>query len=500
MKVTIDAERRIGVRDRMLYGQFLEHFHRQVYGGVFDPGSPLSNGDGLREDVIEAVRRLDVPILRWPGGCFISSYHWLDGVGAEREPVFDKMWRVEDPNTFGTDEYVKFCRAIGCEPYICTNAGTGTQEEMSDWVEYCNLDHEGRYARMRIANGSREPFAVKYWSVGNENWGAWEIGAKTRDEWGHFVREAAKMIKHVDPTVELSAAALPDVDWNLGLLRQCSDYLDWISIHQYWDAIHETNNASKFDQVVGMMTDLDGNIVKVRGLLDALGLSDRIRIAFDEWNLREWYHPKAVTIEQGVTKDEYLTPRDGNDDNSLYTMADAVFSAGFLNVLNRNCRSVGMACFSPLVNTRGCIFVHPKGIVLRPTYFVFDLYANHLGDVVLDDWCAGGDTVTVADPSGADVTVPALDVLSTTWEDGHAVALAVSSRDRARAHGMEISLDELAPHGKVTMLTLNGPSEESYNDIGHTDVSIATRDLGAYHPGMRVDVDPHSVNIIEIQR
>lgn len=140
---------------------------------------------------------------------------------------------------------------------------------------------------MRISNGNRQPFGVKYWSIGNENWGSWEIGAKTREEWGHLVRESAKMIKRVDPSVELSAAALPDVDWNLNLLRNCGDYLDWISIHQYWDAIHETNNASKFEQVMALTSDLDANITKVRGLLEALGMQDQIRIAFDEWNLRE---------------------------------------------------------------------------------------------------------------------------------------------------------------------------------------------------------------------
>ena len=185
-----------GVRfNRMLFGQFLEHFHRQVYGGVFDPGSPLADERGFRKDVIAALRQLQVPIVRWPGGCFVSSYHWKEGVGKDRQPSFDKAWGVEDPNAFGTDEYVLWCRAIGAEPYICTNAGTGTPEEMSDWVEYCNLKDEGRYAHLRQANGFSEPHRVQYWSVGNENYGSWEIGAKTVAEWGLLVRESAKMMR-----------------------------------------------------------------------------------------------------------------------------------------------------------------------------------------------------------------------------------------------------------------------------------------------------------------
>ena len=181
-KVTADPSGNAVPFNRMIFGQFLEHFHRQVYGGVFDPGSALSNDKGFRLDVIEALRELRVPIVRWPGGCFVSAYHWRDGVGEKRTPSFNKAWGVEDPNSFGTDEFVQWCRLIGAEPYICTNAGTGTEEEMSDWVEYCNLKDQGHNAKMRIENGSPEPFNVRYWSIGNENYLGGEIGAKTVDE------------------------------------------------------------------------------------------------------------------------------------------------------------------------------------------------------------------------------------------------------------------------------------------------------------------------------
>ncbi len=156
--------------NNMIFGQFIEHFHTQIYGGIYDPSSRFADEDGFRTDVIDALKEIKCPIVRWPGGCFVSTYHWLDGVGAERTPVYDKSWQVEDPNTFGTDEYIKWCRKVGTEPYICTNAGTGTPEEMSDWVEYCNLSI-GKYGRMRMANGHKEPYGVKYWSVGNENYG-----------------------------------------------------------------------------------------------------------------------------------------------------------------------------------------------------------------------------------------------------------------------------------------------------------------------------------------
>ena len=173
MKITFTPRQQLGQANPMLYGHFLEHFHRQVYGGVYDPTSPFADEDGFRTDVLEAIRDIKPSIIRWPGGCYVSAYHWHYGVGKDRPATFDKAWRVEESHEFGTDEFVKFCRKVGCEPYICTNGGTGTAEEMSDWVEYCNLKDKGIFAKERIANGYAEPHNVRFWSIGNENW---EIG------------------------------------------------------------------------------------------------------------------------------------------------------------------------------------------------------------------------------------------------------------------------------------------------------------------------------------
>lgn len=178
------------------------------------------------------------------------------------------------------------------------------------------------------------------------------------------------MMKHVDPTLELTAAALTDLDWNINLLRNSGQFLNWISIHQYWDQIHETNCPADYQGVLAFTNHTEDAIKKVKGLLIAMGMENKIKIAFDEWNLKEWYHPNVHTIEQGITKEDYVYPRDSNDDNSLYTMGDAIFTACFLNALNRNCDIVGMANFAPVINTRGCIYTYQKGIVLRSTYYV----------------------------------------------------------------------------------------------------------------------------------
>lgn len=496
MILHVNRKRRLGQRDPMIYGHFIEHFHRQIYGGIYDPGNPLSDEDGLRTDVLDAMRHIRVPVLRWPGGCFVSSYHWKDAVGEKRTPFFDKAWRVEDPNTFGTDEYVNMCRKLGCEPYICTNAGTGTAEEMSDWVEYCNLENEGQYARWRIANGCEKPHRVKYWSVGNENYGAWEIGAKSAQEWGRLVAEASKMIKHVDPETELTAAALTDLDWNINLLRMSGQFLDWISIHRYWDDVHEHNDLADYETVMAFTNHTGDSIRQVRGLLEAMGLEKKIKIAFDEWNLRGWCHPKAHTVSQGVTKEDYLYPRDLNDDNSKYTMADAVFSACFLNECNRNCDIVGMANFAPIVNTRGCIYTYKEGIVLRSTYHVFDLYVNYLGDVILDAWSEGMKSMEARNSaSGQTETTELIDVLATEFSDREGAALAIVNKHPGEAQ--EVTLD-LEAEGEAVLYYIAGSSTESYNDVDREEVRIQREDLGVYTPGMKVSVKPHSVGVIQI--
>ena len=496
--IRINAKRIIGLRSPMLYGHFIEHFHRQIYGGIYDPQNPLSDADGFRTDIIEAMRRIRVPVLRWPGGCFVSSYHWKDAVGPERKPSFDKAWRVEDPNTFGTDEYVKLCEKIGCAPYICTNAGTGTAEEMSDWVEYCNLESEGQYAKWRIANGHARPHRVKYWSIGNENYGHWEIGAKASDEWGQLVREAAKMMKHVDPSAELSAAALPDVDWTFNLLKTCGQFLDWISIHQYWDMMPETHNPASYEACMAFTADISRAVDDVRGMLTAMHLENRIKIAFDEWNLRSWHHPNVHTILQGRDRDSYITPRDKNDDNSTYTMADAVFAACFLNAMHRNCDIVGMANFAPILNTRGCIYSYDGGIVLRSTYHVFDLYVNRLGDTVIDLWPEESlPRLQVKDKWGRETKVAALDLLAT--KDSKTGSVAIAAVNKHPRESFDLTLD-FPCGGEATLYSICGNGTDSYNDIGRDEVFISERPLGKFTPGMRATLPSHSVNVIRINK
>ncbi len=466
MKVKIFADRILFERDPMIYGQFLEHFHRQIYGGIYDPGNLLSDQDGFREDVLEALKRIRVPVIRWPGGCYVSAYHWENGVGKERIPSYDKAWRVEESNAFGTDEFVRLCRKLGCEPYICTNAGSGSPEEMSNWVEYCNLTSEGQYARKRIAGGNPEPYRVKYWSVGNENYLEGEIGSKTADQWGPFVREASKMMKRVDPGIQLSAAAIADVDWNVQLLKAAGKWMNWISIHGYWDELWQDNSPANYLQCMARTDNLDRDVRKIRGLLNAFGLEKQVRIAYDEWNLRGWHHPMVDTAPLGDT--DFLKARDKNDDNQTYTMADAVFSACFLNMLLRNADIVGMANFAPTVNTRGLIFTHEKGIVLRPAYYVFEMYTQLMGNEVIDCFCQDIPRMEVSDRFGQRHTVDQLDIAATRCDaDGK---IAVSLVNKHPTDSASVRLAGIPADRNLFLRVLTGPEPDACNDVGVSQV------------------------------
>ena len=486
-RVGVDTDRDAIAFDRMIFGEFLEHFHRQVYGGVFEPGSPLSDNRGFRKDVIEALRELRVPIVRWPGGCFVSAYHWKDGVGRSRQGVYDKAWRVEEPNTFGTDEFVAWCRAIGAEPYICTNAGTGTEEEMSDWVEYCN-GSLGKWAKLRNESGSPRPHNVRYWSIGNENYGGHEIGAKKAPQWAAFVAESAKMMLRADSSIRLLAAALPNADWTLPLLQEAGGYLSYISIHGYWDGLWSENKPSDYATCMMHTRHPEEMIRTAESIINVAGLEGKVAIAFDEWNLRGWHHPNLGGAAFGD-----VAARDKNDINSTYTMADAVFSACFLNTCLRHARSVRIACMAPVVNARGPLFVHPGGIVRRTAFHVLKMYSDMLAANVLDCWC-GSDAFEHQGQS-----VPALDAVATADDSRKKLTFVLVNRHPTARLDCTVKVNGAAVSGAVPAEILSGDSPDAYNDVDRPDRVVPQSSTLDFRNGATT-LGPHSINILQLSR
>lgn len=479
----------------MIFGGFLEHFNRQVYGGVFDPGSPLSDADGFRKDVIEALKELNVPVVRWPGGCFVSGYHWRDGVGLERKPTDDMAWGVVEPNTFGTHEFVALCRRMDWEPYICTNAGNGTVQEMADWVAYCNQD-EGAFADMRKANGQPAPLRVRTWSIGNENWGGHEIGQKTAEEWGPLVAEAARAMKAADPDVVLSAAGLPHRGWTLPLLKAAGEYLDYISIHQYWLSLWAENTMPDYLTCITHSDGPERVIGDFLDILDESGFRGKIKIAFDEWNLRGWHHAgfprKEVSDYSDPETIALVKARDKNLLPEQYTMADALFTASFLNACLRHADDVIMANIAPLVNTRGPLYVHPEGIVKRTHFHALAMYANELGSQVVatrveDAGMLFHDTRAVA----------VVDALATTDCQRATYFIALVNRHPSESAACTVKLGDAPLDGVFSATVLAGDSPEAYNDIEHPDRVKPELRQAVFVEGT-TDLPPHSISIVRV--
>ncbi len=327
---------------------------------------------------------------------------------------------------------------------------------------------------------------MRYWSIGNENYGDWEIGAKTVEEWGHFVAESAKMMKRVDPSASLLAAALPDLDWTLALLRTAGKYLDYVSIHDYGDPLWQDDQPSDYATCMTRVNRPEEIIRTTEQIIAMAGFEGKIGIAFDEWNLRGWHHPRLSTPAA-------IAARDRNDLNATYTMADALFSACFLNTCLRHAGTVKMANMAPVVNTRGPLYVHPGGLVKRTTFHVLAMYANLLAENVVDAH------VTSDVFSHAGVSVPVLDGLATRGGDGsQAWRLAMVNRHPGARAGLPAHAGSSHPRWQLSpprSSVENSP--DAYNSPENPDQVVPVRCEVTLQNGV-VTLPPHSLTVLEV--
>ena len=307
-RIKIDPDRKIGEISPLIYGNFIEHLGRCVYGGIYDPESPQADEDGIRKDVLEAAKGLNVTLARYPGGNFVSNYHWQDGVGPERIPRMELAWHRLETNEFGTNEFMDFAKKLGTEPYFAVNMGTGTIEEAQNWVEYCNVEGGSYYAELRKKHGYAQPHNIKYWSLGNEMDGFWQMGHLNAEDYSKKAREAAKLMKLTDPDIKLVAAGSsnyrPNADpneWNATILKELKDVVDYIAIH-----IYVGNPADNYYNFVSTPRVLDQRTQLIKGLIDRemaqanRGDRDPIYIAWDEYNV--WYPRQSGRIHERHTR------------------------------------------------------------------------------------------------------------------------------------------------------------------------------------------------------
>jgi len=481
-EVRIDPRRRLGAIDPNVYGGFIEHLGRCIYGGIYEPGSPLSDGQGFRRDVLEAMRRLRVPVLRWPGGNFVSGYHWLDGVGPpeERPRRFDLAWRKEESNRFGTGEFIAYCRALGTEPYLCANLGSGTLDEAAAWVEYCNATTDTHYANLRRRHGSPGPFAVRYWGLGNEVFGFWQVGYKTAAQYAEQAREFGKAMKWVDPSIRLVACGAGEPDWDWQVLKTLAPLIDYISVHAYF----RPGAQEPYYSLLARPREQERYIRTLWELIGAARRQHRldraIRIAFDEWNV--WY--RAMDLGSGALLEEN------------YDLTDALCVACFLNMLQRNCAAIGMANIAQMVNVIASIFTSPEGLFLQTIYFPLLLQAEHSGPIALDAW-AESDEVGV--PGFPPQRLPLLDVSATLDEEKRLLYVSAVnlSRDDEMAVDLRLVDVKVAPEGAHYLCTGRDPSVT--NSFAEPEnVTVRRQGLKGLSDRCRVRLPRHSASVLEL--
>ena len=455
--VTVDTRHPGEKINRNIFGNFSEHLGRCIYGGVYvGEDSPIPNEHGMRTDIVEALRKIHLPVLRWPGGCFADEYHWQDGVGPleERKRMVNTNWgSVVEDNSFGTHEFLELCRQIGCEPYINANVGSGTVREMAEWVEYLNQGADSTLARRRAENGHPEPFGVKYWGVGNESWGC---GGNMRPEYyADEFRRYQTYCRTYGPYRLYRIACGPSVDdyrWMEVLMERAGRYMDGISLHHYtvpgpWDA---KGSATVFDedryyytlQRADYMEELLRNHISI---MDRFDPEKRIGLVVDEWGT--WFD-----VEPG-TNPGFLYQQS--------TMRDAMVAVMTLHIFMRHADRVRMANIAQLINVlQALILTDGDKMLLTPTYHVFDLLQGHMDGAFLPCTAACGDlprgvkqvTAAASEKDGA-ITLSLANLSMTEteevtlrldgWRGGEAEARILT--EEVHAHNTFENPDRVAP-------------------------------------------------------
>ncbi len=485
-RIDVLTERPIGSLDRRIFGSFTEHLGRCIYGGVFDEGSPLAGPEGFRTDVLAAVRDLGVSNVRWPGGNFVSGYHWTDGIGpADDRPRRPELaWRSEESNRFGTDEFMAWCDAASVEPVLCLNMGTGTLDEALAWVEYCNGTGDTYWANRRRANGHAEPYGVRYWGLGNEMYGDWQIGQRTAADYVVHARQWAKALKLLDPGISLVSCGQTGVDdWDGIVIDGLARYVDFHSIHlytgssDYWSNVLAPHFAERALEVTGALIDR----ARYQQQID-----HEISVAYDEWNV--WYRTDDGRLEES------------------YTLADALAVATYLNVFVRQCRTVRMANLAQLVNVIAPIVTSPDGMFLQGIYHPFRLMAATSQEVAVDTFVDSG-THVHADRPGERWTYRVgnlgpfqlLDVAASRDAESSRLTISVVNRDPERELATRINLRDAAATGTMTVHEVNGARPDAVNSLARPDdvnVHTAKQQVGGEH--IDITFAPHSFTLLEV--
>jgi alpha-N-arabinofuranosidase len=492
--------------DRRLLGSFLEHLGRAVYTGVYQPDSPLADEHGFRTDVMDEVKQLGVPIIRYPGGNFVSGYNWLDGVGpkGQRPTVLERAWNSLETNQFGTNEFIQWCRLVETEPLLGFNLGTGTPEMAVAYVEYCNVDRGTKWSDLRRAHGFEAPHDVRYWCMGNEMDGPWQMGHMPAREYGRKARDTARQIRRIDPSLQLIACGssntiLPTyLTWDREVLEECYDQVDGISLHNYYGNTPELSGNSTA-RYLAMNLDMERQIQEIAAVCDyvqgTLKSSKRLWLSFDEWNV--WYRARGGLFANGQRQ---FAPRLLEEE---YNLEDALLVGGFLNTLLRHSDRVRVGCLAQIINVIAPLVTNDEGVLRQTIYYPYAWALKYAHGRVLDPLVESDTYPISADglrPDFArDDEVPYLDVVVTMDEQIREACVFVLNRDLDGERELVLDWLDPKPARVLACETLTGPDLKAVNTFEQPD-RVAPQKLDAPRVGskMTLKLPPASYTVLSL--
>ena len=494
----LDKDFAIGKIDPRIYGSFIEHLGRAVYGGIYEPDHPTADKNGFRQDVIDLVRKLGVPVVRYPGGNFVSGFNWEDSIGPrdKRPKRLDLAWATTETNEVGLHEFCDWAKKADTQVMYAVNLGTRGPDEARNIVEYANHKGGSYWSDLRIKNGAKNPLGIKLWCLGNEMDGPWQIGHKTAYEYGRVANEAAKVMKWVDPTIELVACGSAAHDmptygsWEYQMLDECYDNVDYVSLHRYYG--NPTNDTPGF---LARNMDLDDFIKEVVAICDAVGgkkhAKKKLNLSFDEWNV--WYHSNQQ--DQEVWKaDKWGRALPLLED--VYNFEDALLAGAILITFLKNADRVKVACLAQLVNVIAPIMTEQGGgKAWRQTiYYPFMLTSRYGRGTVLQPVT---DSPVHDTATHADVTDLAASVVWNREKD----ELTVFAVNRNVDEDLEVKLDVRSFEGYrlIEHVVLENEDKKAVNSAAGETVFPRTTDRSRQDGGELIShLAPATWNMIRL--
>jgi alpha-N-arabinofuranosidase len=478
--------------DRRVLGAFLEHLGRAIYTGVYEPDSALADKNGFRTDVIAQIKDMRVPIMRYPGGNFVSGYNWLDGVGpkTERPTVLERAWNSLETNQFGTNEFIDWCKLVETEPLLAFNLGTGTPEMAVAYVEYCNLDKGTKWSDLRRSHGYEQPHNVRYWCLGNEMDGPWQIGTMPAAEYGRKARDTARQMRVIDRGLQLIACGSSSTNmprymlWDREVLEECYDQVDAISLHNYYGNTPQ-ETGTKTERYLAMNLDMERQVLEIAAVCDYVqGLRKspkRLWLSFDEWNV--WYRARGGDAADGKRG---FAPKLLEE---VYNLEDALLVGGFVNTLLRRSDRVRVACLAQILNVIAPLVTNKTSVLRQSIYYPYAWALKYARGRVLD-LQVQSETYPIARAGlRADVArddkVPYVDVAVTVDAKAGQAAVLMLNRDLESPRELVLEWRDPTPSRVLACETLTGTDLKAFNTF-EDPKKVVPRPLDAPQAGARM--------------